>query len=154
MQSFGNDNTPLVIVDFAHTPDALEKTLISLRQHTKNNLWCVFGCGGDRDVGKRSLMGAIAVEQADYIVLTDDNPRSENAISIIEDIKTGIKDFTNLTVEQDRHLAIHFAITKAKQGDVVLIAGKGHENYQLVGDIKHPFNDAEEVKQQLEALAG
>ena len=154
MQRFGNDNTPLVIVDFAHTPDALEQALSSLRQHTKNNLWCVFGCGGDRDVGKRSLMGAVAVEQADYIVLTNDNPRSEDADSIIEDIQVGIKSFDNLTIKQDRHAAIHFAISQAQQGDVVLIAGKGHENYQLVGDVKHPFNDVEEVKQQLEALAG
>ena len=154
MQRFGSDNTPLVIVDFAHTPDALEQTLISLRQHTKNNLWCVFGCGGDRDKGKRPLMGEIAVEKADYIVLTNDNPRSEEAEKIIHDIKAGMEGFDNLTIEQDRHTAIHFAISKAKVGDVILIAGKGHENYQLIGDTKYPFNDAEEVKQQLEALAG
>ena len=92
--------------------------------------------------------------KADYIILTNDNPRSESAVNIIEDIKTGMKDFDNLTVEQDRHAAIHFAINKAKKGDVVLIAGKGHENYQLIGDVKHPFNDIKEVKQQLEALVG
>jgi len=154
MQRFGYENTPLVVVDFAHTPDALDQALTSLRQHTKNNLWCVFGCGGDRDEGKRPLMGTIAAEKSDYIVLTNDNPRSENAAKIIEEIKTGIKDFQGLTVEQDRHLAIHFAISHAQQGDVVLIAGKGHENYQLIGDTKEPFNDADEVKQQLEALVG
>ena len=154
MQRFGNHTTPLVIVDFAHTPDALEQALTSLRQHTTNNLWCVFGCGGDRDKGKRPLMGAVAENKADYIVLTNDNPRSEAASEIIEDIKSGIQSVTNVTIEQDRHAAIHFAISQAKAGDVVLIAGKGHENYQIVGDTKYPFNDAEEVKQQLEACVG
>ena len=153
MQRFGSDTTPLVIVDFAHTPDALDQALTSLRQHTKNNLWCVFGCGGDRDVGKRPLMGAIAENKADYIVLTNDNPRSETAENILKDIQSGINDDADVTVEQDRHTAIHIAISKAKAGDVVLIAGKGHEKYQIVGEIKYPFNDAEEVLQQLEALA-
>lgn len=154
MQRFGGGNNPLVIVDFAHTPDALEQTLNSLRQHTQHNLWCVFGCGGDRDKGKRPLMGAIAEDKADYIVLTNDNPRSEAPEKIIEDIKSGIKSINNLSIEEDRHAAIHYAVNQAKAGDVVLIAGKGHENYQLVGDKKYPFNDAEEVKQQLEACAG
>lgn len=153
MQRFGGDKTPLVIVDFAHTPDALEQALTSLRQHTQGELWCVFGCGGDRDAGKRPLMGAVAENKADYIVLTNDNPRSEEAENIINDIKAGMKDINNLTVEKDRHAAILFAIHQAKAGDVVLIAGKGHENYQLVGDKKYPFNDAEEVKQQLEVCA-
>ena len=154
MQRFGTENTPLVIVDFAHTPDALEQALTSLRQHTKNNLWCVFGCGGDRDKGKRPLMGAIAENKADYIILTNDNPRSEAASEIINDIKSEIKTVAKVTIEQDRHTAIHIAISQAQAGDVVLIAGKGHENYQLIGETKYPFNDAEEVKQQLEALAG
>ncbi len=154
MQRFGGESNPLVIVDFAHTPDALEQALISLRQHTKNNLWCVFGCGGDRDQGKRALMGEVAENKADYVVLTNDNPRNEDAESIIQDIQSGIKKTTKVTVEQDRHAAIHYAISLAKEGDVVLIAGKGHENYQLIGTTKYPFNDAEEVKQQLEAYAG
>ncbi len=154
MQRFGNKNTPLVIVDFAHTPDALEQALTSLRQHTENNLWCVFGCGGDRDKGKRPLMGAIAESKADYIVLTNDNPRTEAASKIIDDIKSGIKNIANVITEEDRHAAIHIAISQAKAGDVVLIAGKGHENYQLIGEKKYPFNDVEEVKQQLEVLAG
>lgn len=151
MQPFGGMKTPLVVVDFAHTPDALEKVLYSLRQHTQNNLWCVFGCGGNRDKGKRSLMGSVAVDKADYVVLTNDNPRSEDASQIINDIKSGIKNISNVTIEQDRQTAIHFAINQAKPGDVVLIAGKGHENYQLIGNKKFPFSDAEEVKQQLEA---
>lgn len=153
MQRFGNESTPLVVVDFAHTPDALEQALTSLRQHTESNLWCVFGCGGDRDVGKRPLMGTVAESKADYVVLTNDNPRSEVAESIIKDIQSGISNINKVTVEQDRHAAIHLAISNAKVGDVVLIAGKGHENYQLIGDTKFNFNDAEEVQQQLEALA-
>ena len=153
MQRFGDDSTPLVVVDFAHTPDALEKALTSLRQHTKNNLWCVFGCGGDRDVGKRPLMGAVAENKADYVVLTNDNPRSEAAENILNDIQSGISDIKKVIVEQDRHTAIYLAISKAQVGDVVLIAGKGHENYQMVGSEKIPFSDAEEVQQQLKALA-
>ena len=153
MQLFGNNTTPLVIVDFAHTPDALEQALNSLRQHTQNDLWCVFGCGGDRDKGKRTLMGSIAEKNANYIVLTNDNPRSENAEEIIQEIQSGIENVNKVIVEQDRRTAINIAISKAKSGDTVLIAGKGHENYQIVGDKKYPFNDANEVKQQLEALA-
>ena len=154
MQRFGGGESPLVIVDFAHTPDALEQVLNSLRQHTQRNLWCVFGCGGDRDKGKRPLMGSIAEDKADYVVLTNDNPRSEAAEKIINDIQSGMKGNKNISIEGDRHNAIHFAITRAKAGDVVLIAGKGHENYQLIGDKKYPFDDVEEVKQQLEACAG
>ena len=153
MQRFGGNNNPLVVVDFAHTPDALEQALISLRQHTENNLWCVFGCGGDRDKEKRPLMGTIAEQNADFVVLTDDNPRSENATNIINDIKSGINN-KNVTIEQDRHAAIHYAISQAEVGDVVLVAGKGHENYQLIGATKYPFNDAEEVMQQLGRRVG
>lgn len=154
MQRFGGDSSPLVIVDFAHTPDALAQALISLRQHTQHHLWCVFGCGGDRDKGKRPLMGTVAEKNADFIVLTNDNPRSEKPDLIIEDIKSGLSSETKVFVEQDRQAAIHFAIKQAKAGDVVLVAGKGHENYQLIGDKKYPFDDAEEVQHQLEVCAG
>lgn len=154
MQRFGGNTLPLIVVDFAHTPDALEQTLVSLRQHTQHDLWCVFGCGGNRDKGKRPLMGAIAEAKADYVVLTNDNPRNETPEIILEEIKSGIASIDNVTIEQDRKAAIQFAIKKAKAGDIVLIAGKGHENYQLIGDKKYPFNDAEEVQQQLEACAG
>ena len=154
MQRFGGDKMPLVIVDYAHTPDALEQTLSSLREHTQHQLWCVFGCGGDRDKGKRPLMGAIAEDKADYVILTNDNPRSEDPLKIIKDIKSGMDSRKTVTTENDRHAAIHFAVSHAKAGDVVLIAGKGHENYQLIGDKKYPFNDIEEVKQQLEVCAG
>lgn len=152
MQCFGGSDHPLVVVDFAHTPDALEQALVSLRQHTHDNLWCVFGCGGERDKAKRPLMGAIAEQNADYIVLTNDNPRSENAKDIIDDIKSGMTS-KNIKIEQDRHAAIHYAVSQAKAGDIVLVAGKGHENYQLIGNTKYPFNDAEEVMQQLGGLA-
>ena len=154
MQRFGGNDAPLVIVDFAHTPDALEQALMSLRQHTEHDLWCVFGCGGDRDKGKRPLMGAIAEANADYVVLTNDNPRHEQADEIINDIKSGIKNLGSIRVETDRHNAIHYAISQARTGDVILIAGKGHENYQIIGDKKFPFNDAVEVEKQLEVRAG
>ena len=154
MQRLGGDNMPLIVVDYAHTPDALEQALSSLREHTEGNLWCVFGCGGDRDKRKRSQMGAIAENRADYIVLTNDNPRSEDPASIIEDIRKGISDSAQLKVESDRHNAIHYVIQQAHAGDVILIAGKGHENYQLIGNTKYPFNDVEEAMQQLEARAG
>ena len=154
MQRLGGDNMPLIVVDYAHTPDALEQALSSLREHTEGNLWCVFGCGGDRDKRKRSQMGSIAENRADYIVLTNDNPRSEDPASIIEDIRKGISDSAQLKVESDRHNAIHYAIQQAHAGDVILIAGKGHENYQLIGNTKYPFNDVEEAMQQLEARAG
>ena len=113
MQRFGGDESPLVIVDFAHTPDALEQALNSLRQHTQRNLWCVFGCGGDRDKGKRPLMGAIAEDKADYVVLTNDNPRSESSEKIIKDIQAGMKGDKNISIEIDRHNAINFAIAEA-----------------------------------------
>ena len=153
MQSFGCDKTPLVVVDFAHTPDALEQALTSLRQHTKGDLWCVFGCGGDRDQGKRALMGAVAQAQADKIVLTNDNPRSENAEKIVTDIKSGMNKFEKVLIELDRHIAIHTAIQQAKAGDVVLVAGKGHEKYQIIGEEKYSFSDIDEVKKQLEECA-
>lgn len=154
MQCLGGNKKPLVIVDYAHTPDALEKVLNSLREHTQNQIWCVFGCGGDRDKAKRPVMGSIAEAKADYVVLTNDNPRNENPESIISDIKAGMHTNKNIFIENDRYTAIHYAINQAKKGDVVLIAGKGHENYQLIGDKKYPFNDVEEASKQLEVLAG
>jgi UDP-N-acetylmuramoyl-L-alanyl-D-glutamate--2,6-diaminopimelate ligase len=137
------------VVDFAHTPDALEHALIALRAHSDGRLWCVFGCGGDRDKGKRSLMGRVAERYADQVVLTDDNPRTENSSQIIQDILSGIKDSSCVSVEQNRAKAIACAIQNAQEGDVVLIAGKGHEEYQLIGDQKVPFSDRDEVHQWL-----
>jgi len=144
---------PLVVVDYAHTPDALKQALQSLRMHGKGQIWCVFGCGGDRDAGKRPLMGQIADEHADEIVLTDDNPRSEASGEIIKQIKAGIKRDTRLHIESDRECAIEYALQHAKPGDVVLIAGKGHENYQLVDGQRLPFSDVN-VAQRLLAGGG
>lgn len=151
MQCYGGDQQPHLVIDFAHTPDALEQALKSLRVHLTNNgqLWCVFGCGGDRDMGKRALMGQIAERYADKIVLTDDNPRSETPAAIVHDILSGIKEQQKVHVEHDRKLAITYAITHANNSDMVLLAGKGHEQYQDIAGVKHPFSDALVVKQVL-----
>ena len=132
---------PLVIVDYAHTPDALEQTLRALRQHCTGRLWCVFGCGGDRDRAKRPLMGRIAWEHADELLITSDNPRSEDPAAIIAEIATGLPEH-GAACEPDRAVAIRRAIAAARPGDCVLIAGKGHEDYQEVNGVRTPFSDA------------
>ena len=139
---------PEVVVDYAHTPDALEKALAALAplaQARGGQLWCVFGCGGDRDPGKRALMGAIAERQADRVVVTSDNPRSEDPQAIVDQIVAGLSDGAGtikLTVEVDRRLAILESLAAAGPNDVVLIAGKGHEDYQEIHGVRHPFSDA------------
>jgi UDP-N-acetylmuramyl-tripeptide synthetase len=142
MQQFGGGALPLVVVDYAHTPDALEKVLNTLLEQLQNEakLICVFGCGGDRDTGKRPLMGAIAAKLADTVIVTSDNPRSEDAGAIIQAI-IGDKPHGYL-VEADRTSAINMAIQLANKGDIVLVAGKGHENYQEILGVKYPFDDA------------
>ena len=140
MQAIVAANKPLVIVDYAHTPDALEKALQAVRAHTSGTLWCVFGCGGDRDIGKRELMGNIADRLADHLVVTSDNPRSEQPQKIIEMIKHGISLHVP-DIEIDRAEAIQLAIMKASPEDVVLIAGKGHEDYQEIAGTRYPFSD-------------
>lgn len=130
----------LVIVDYAHTPDALQKILSAARERCSGQLWCVFGCGGDRDRGKRPQMGAIATEMAERCVVTSDNPRSEAPEAIIADIVTGCGQ-QDVTVEQDREKAIHLAIAAAVAGDVVVLAGKGHETYQETQGQRLPFSD-------------
>jgi len=147
-----NVKQPTVIIDYAHTPDALQQVLEAVRSHSQQKLWCVFGCGGDRDLGKRPLMGEIADKYADEIILTDDNPRSESGADIIRQIRSTIKREKNLTVEQDRTAAISYAIKNAKQGDVVVIAGKGHEDYQLIGDKRLPFSDVGTAQKILKEL--
>ena len=142
-----NDKT--VVVDFAHTPQALELALSALRSHTEGRLWCVFGCGGDRDNDKRATMGRIAKDFADSVVITSDNPRSEPAEQIIDDILLGIDDMHDVNVEPDRAAAIGFAVQQAEKGDLILVAGKGHEQFQIIGDLKLPFSDAEVVQQCL-----
>ena len=148
MERFGGDAVrPLVVVDYAHTPDALQQALAALREHTRGRLWCVFGCGGDRDRGKRPLMGGIAERLADVVVLTDDNPRHEPPQMIIDDILAGMH--TTPTVVRERRHAIRLALHEAKSDDVVLIAGKGHEDYQQVGDQRHAYSDRVVVQELL-----
>ncbi|HIG40202.1 MAG: UDP-N-acetylmuramoyl-L-alanyl-D-glutamate--2,6-diaminopimelate ligase [bacterium] len=142
-----------VVVDYAHTPDALEKALKAVRLHTrsgthqqeKSEIWCVMGCGGNRDKGKRPLMGEIAARLADHIVITDDNPRDEDSLLIINDIMQGIHAAAHVVVQSDRKKAIAYSLQHAQPDDVVLIAGKGHEEYQEISGNRVAFSDYEEV---------
>lgn len=150
MECFGGDGRqPLVVVDYAHTPDALEQVLVALREHCRGLLWCVFGCGGDRDRGKRPLMGAAAVRLADKVIVTDDNPRGEDPARIVTDILEGVGDSPAVEVMHDRGDAIAAAISRAGGDDVVLVAGKGHEAFQQIGARKLPFRDQDEVQRRL-----
>jgi UDP-N-acetylmuramoyl-L-alanyl-D-glutamate--2,6-diaminopimelate ligase len=144
---------PLVVVDYAHTPDALEQALVALRAHCAGRLICVFGCGGERDAGKRPLMGAIAERLADVALVTDDNPRGEDGDAIVAQIVAGFSDTTRALVERDREAAIRQALSMANAGDVVLIAGKGHETYQEGASGKRPFDDMDVARRALEAHA-
>ncbi|POU01056.1 UDP-N-acetylmuramoyl-L-alanyl-D-glutamate--2,6-diaminopimelate ligase [Escherichia sp. ESNIH1] len=141
MEVFTAPGKPTVVVDYAHTPDALEKALQAARLHCTGKLWCVFGCGGDRDKGKRPLMGAIAEEFADVPVVTDDNPRTEEPRAIINDILAGMLDAGRARVVEGRAEAVTSAIMQAKESDVVLLAGKGHEDYQIVGTRRLDYSD-------------
>jgi len=145
-------NKPTVVVDYAHTPDALAKALSAAREHCVGALWCVFGCGGDRDSGKRPVMGGIAESLADQIIVTDDNPRSENPQAITRDILQGIKSHA-VRVIHDRGEAIATALREAQAIDLVLIAGKGHEDYQIYGETRRSFSDRSEALRILEAAA-
>jgi UDP-N-acetylmuramoyl-L-alanyl-D-glutamate--2,6-diaminopimelate ligase len=150
MQRLCSDATPVVVVDYAHTPDALGNALRSLREITAGRLWCVFGCGGDRDRTKRPRMGQVAEALADHVILTDDNPRSEPPLVIIRDIQSGMKAPERSRVRTDRATAIGLAIRDATPDDVVLIAGKGHEAEQICADQVRPFSDAEQAVAALE----
>ncbi len=136
----GKTNNLNVFVDYAHTPDALYRVLESLRQHCLKDLWVVFGCGGNRDAGKRPQMGAIAEQWADRVIVTDDNPRFESNIHIAEEIMTGCSSGKAIVI-QDRKTAIQHAIDQAAEQDYIVIAGKGHENYQEIDGVQYPFND-------------
>jgi len=149
-----SDSGPRVVVDFAHTPDALKSVLETLREHCEGSLWCVFGCGGDRDRGKRSQMGNIASQLADRIVVTSDNPRNENPEGIIEEICSGITNRTDYEIYVDRKEAIYFAVQSAADKDIVLVAGKGHESYQLIGAKNLPFSDQTQVRLALRQRGG
>jgi len=151
MEMISDENADItVVVDYAHTPDALRVALLALREHFAGRIWCVFGCGGNRDQGKRPLMAEMAEQHADVLVVTDDNPRKEDADDIVRQILLGIEDKSELIVQRDRAKAIELAISNAAAGDVVLLAGKGHENYQDINGKKMVFSD---VKQARLALA-
>jgi UDP-N-acetylmuramoyl-L-alanyl-D-glutamate--2,6-diaminopimelate ligase len=142
MNRLGGDHAmPLVVIDYAHTPDALEQALSSLRAHAQGRLVCVFGCGGERDVGKRPQMAAIAEAGADLVIVTDDNPRGEDGDAIVADIVKGFRRPGAVLVQRDRAAAIARAIGAASASDIVLVAGKGHEPYQEIAGVRHPFDD-------------
>lgn len=140
---------PTVVVDFAHTPDALEKVLSSLRRHCSGKIWCVFGCGGDRDAGKRPLMGAVVARDADEMVITSDNPRSEAPARIIADIVKGIPQQHAFQIMENREQAVEYAVLNAAAEDLILLAGKGHEDYQEVKGVKLAYSDVEAARRAL-----
>jgi UDP-N-acetylmuramoyl-L-alanyl-D-glutamate--2,6-diaminopimelate ligase len=146
MERLGGGDQPVVVVDYAHTPDALAQVLGALREHCAGRLSCVFGCGGERDRGKRSLMGEVAETLADRVVVTDDNPRHEDGDGIVAEILAGLREPGRATVERNRARAIALAVGEALPGDIVLVAGKGHEPYQQVGDLRLPFSDRAVVR--------
>ncbi|HEX3123760.1 MAG TPA: UDP-N-acetylmuramoyl-L-alanyl-D-glutamate--2,6-diaminopimelate ligase [Rhodanobacteraceae bacterium] len=147
----GQGDLPLVVVDYSHTPDALEQALTSLRAHCAGRLICVFGCGGERDQGKRPQMGAIAERLSDRVIITDDNPRGEDGDFIVAQIVAGLSRPAQATVQRDRAHAIALALGQAQRGDAVLIAGKGHEPYQEIRGIRHPFDDLDVARRALQA---
>jgi UDP-N-acetylmuramoyl-L-alanyl-D-glutamate--2,6-diaminopimelate ligase len=153
MESFGGGAQPLVLVDYAHSPDALGKVLDAARAHARGRLFCVFGCGGDRDPGKRPLMGEIAEAAADVVIVTDDNPRTEDSGAIIAQILAGMRTPDATQVVPDRAAAIRHALAEAEAGDVVVVAGKGHEDYQVTGTGTRPFSDRDTVQAALREVA-
>ncbi|PIJ49746.1 UDP-N-acetylmuramoyl-L-alanyl-D-glutamate--2,6-diaminopimelate ligase [Erwinia sp. OLTSP20] len=153
MEVFTAPGKPTVVVDYAHTPDALEKALAAARLHCQGKLWCVFGCGGDRDKGKRPLMGAIAEQFADIVVVTDDNPRSEDPQAIISDILSGMLDAGRARAVSGRAEAVTHSIMQATENDIVLVAGKGHEDYQIIGNRRLDYSDRTTVARLLGGIA-
>jgi UDP-N-acetylmuramoyl-L-alanyl-D-glutamate--2,6-diaminopimelate ligase len=147
----GADGLPLVVVDYSHKPDPLQQALESLRGHLRGRLVCVFGCGGERDRGKRPQMAKIAEDFADIVIVTDDNPRGEDGDAIVAEIVAGLARPQDAIVERDRRRAIERAIGQAGPDDIVLVAGKGHESYQEVAGVKHAFDDTEAARSALEA---
>ncbi len=145
MQQFSNGQEATLVVDYAHTPDALEKALSSLRHHCQGKLWCLFGCGGDRDTSKRAVMGKIAEANADQVIITDDNPRTENPKAIVKMIRKGMQD-KKIPYISPRREAIVQAYLQATKEDMVLVAGKGHEDYQEIGQEKLTYSDLETVQ--------
>jgi UDP-N-acetylmuramyl-tripeptide synthetase len=156
MEVVATNGLPMVVVDYAHTPDAMEKVLTALQpvaQGRRGQLWCVFGCGGDRDRTKRPLMAAMAEKYADRIVVTSDNPRTENSLAIIGEVAAGLKRRDAAQIEVDRAIAIHSTLNQAMPQDVVLLAGKGHEAFQEIDGVKLPFSDLAQAQAALTARA-
>jgi UDP-N-acetylmuramyl-tripeptide synthetase len=156
MECLAQPGAPLVAIDYAHTPDALDKVLAALRPMARargGQLWCVFGCGGDRDAGKRPLMATAAERGAEKLVVTSDNPRTESARSIIEQIVAGLSNASSAYLEVDRAAAIAYAVECAKEHDVIVVAGKGHEDYQDIAGVKHPFSDLAHAQTALQMRA-
>jgi UDP-N-acetylmuramoyl-L-alanyl-D-glutamate--2,6-diaminopimelate ligase len=151
MQRLGGGSRPLVVVDYAHTPDALEKVLAALRPHAKGQLTCLFGCGGDRDRGKRPLMAEVVERLADKVLVTDDNPRSEEPSRIFDDIRTGFVSANAVDFVAGRGQAIAQIVAQASAADVIVLAGKGHEDYQEINGERQPFSDLEEATKALDA---
>ncbi|GEB69907.1 UDP-N-acetylmuramoylalanyl-D-glutamate--2,6-diaminopimelate ligase [Pseudoalteromonas carrageenovora] len=149
MQAFSEADKPTCVVDYAHTPEALALALQALQKHVPGGVSCVFGCGGDRDKGKRALMAQAAEQNANKVIITSDNPRSENPDAIIADVAAGLTHPEKAHLEADRATAISYAINNAAAGDVILIAGKGHEDYQIIGDTRIDFCDRRYVQEQL-----
>jgi len=150
MQIVGEGADITAVVDYAHTPDGLRAALLALREHFTGDIWCVFGCGGNRDQGKRPMMAEVAETFARHLVITDDNPRTENADEIVQHIARGVSDQTRMVIERDRARAIAFAIQNAAPGDVVLVAGKGHENYQDINGHRTAFSDVAQARLALQ----
>jgi len=150
MEIVGESEDVTAVVDYAHTPEGLRSALVALREQFASKIWCVFGCGGNRDKGKRPLMGEIAEAHADRVIIADDNPRREQGDSIVQHILSGINKPSAVTVIRDRADAINYAIAEAAPGDVVLVAGKGHENYQDIDGARHIFSDANQVRLALQ----
>jgi UDP-N-acetylmuramoyl-L-alanyl-D-glutamate--2,6-diaminopimelate ligase len=143
MERFGGGDRPRLVVDYAHTPEALREVLSALQMHCAGDLWVVFGCGGERDRDKRALMGGIAEALADHLVISDDNPRGEDPERIIEDILVGVARRDAVDIIRDRRAAITHAANRADPGDVILVAGKGHEDYQDTRDGRAAYSDRE-----------
>ncbi|MDD5579106.1 MAG: UDP-N-acetylmuramoyl-L-alanyl-D-glutamate--2,6-diaminopimelate ligase [Methylobacter sp.] len=152
MERLCEEKDPLIFIDYAHTPDALDKVLSGLRKHSNEALWVVFGCGGNRDTGKRAQMGKIAEHWADHVIVTDDNPRFENGLDIVNDILSGCRS-NKVEVIQNREQAIQKAISSAAENDCIVIAGKGHEQYQEINGVQLPFSDKRVVLEALKMRA-
>ena len=151
MEKFGGNGRAVAVVDFAHTEQALRACLATSREHTQGKLWCIFGCGGDRDQGKRKGMGRAAEQLADQVIVTDDNPRTESPETIVSEILRGMNDPDKVSVVHNRQAAIEFALSQAVADDLIVIAGKGHEQEQIIGRDRYPFSDRHVVQRIMQA---